>query len=46
MNWQEYHFKYFKNYYEPAGTVACPSVPQAVKGNQVVYLDAMGHVLK
>ena len=23
----EYHFKYFKNYFEPAGTVTCPSVP-------------------
>ena len=22
------------------------SIPQAVKGNQVVYLDATGHVLK
>ena len=26
MNWQEYHFKYFKNYFEPAGILTCPSV--------------------
>lgn len=25
-NGQEYHFKYFKNYFEPAGTRTCPSV--------------------
>ena len=24
----EYHFKYIKNYFEPAGTVTCPSVPR------------------
>ena len=26
-NWQEYHFKYFKNYFEAVGTLTCPSVP-------------------
>lgn len=26
MNWQEYHFKYFKNYCEAVGTLTCPSV--------------------
>ena len=25
-NWQEYHFKYFKNYFEAVGTVTCSSV--------------------
>ena len=25
-NWQEYHFKYFKNYFEVVGTLTCPSV--------------------
>ena len=28
MNWQEYHFKYFKNYCEAVGTLTCPRVPQ------------------
>ena len=28
MNWQEYHFKYFKNYFETVGTLTCPSVLQ------------------
>ena len=26
MNWQEYHFKYFKNYFETVGTLTCPRV--------------------